>query len=274
MLASLLITLREGLEAALVVGVVLSVLRRLGQGRHSRVVWAGVLAAVVVSIGAALGLNRLGLAFEGRGEQIFEGLAMLLAAGVLTWMILWMRREGAQVSARLSRDADRAVSAGSRSGLFWLAFVAVVREGIETVLFLTAAALTAQPGQTLLGGALGLALAIGLGWLIFAGGKRLDVGAFFRWTSWLLIAVAAGLVAHGVHELQEAGWLPTVVEHLYDVNGLVDEKGVVGGLLQALFGYNGNPALLEVLSYLGYWAAVLLGYRGQSPPRAASQPTN
>jgi high-affinity iron transporter len=256
MLASFLITLREGLEAALIVGIVLSMLRQLGQSERARPVWFGVGAAVLVSVVAGIALNALGVAFEGRGEEIFEGVAMILAAAVLTWMIFWMQRQGRGMQAELELGVRRAVSTGSAWALFSLAFVAVVREGIETVLFLTAAAFSATPGQTLVGGALGLAVAVILGWLVFAAGKQLNVRTFFRVTSVLLIFVAAGLFAHGVHELQEAAVLPTLVEHVWDTNHVLDENGTVGVFLKALFGYNGNPSLLEVVAYVGYLIAV------------------
>ncbi|MFB0545471.1 MAG: iron uptake transporter permease EfeU [Anaerolineae bacterium] len=256
MLAGALITLREGLEAALIVGIVLGVLRKLGHADRSRPVWAGVLAAVIVSVAAGLALNALGVAFEGRGEEIFEGLAMLLAAGVLTWMIFWMQRQGRQIQAELELDVRRATTTGSAWALFSLAFVAVVREGIETVLFLTAASFNASPTQTTVGGALGLSVAVALGWLTFAAGKRLNVRAFFRVTSFLLILFAAGLVAQGVHELQEAAILPTLVEHVWDINPILDERSAVGAFLKALFGYNGNPSLLEVVAYSAYFFIV------------------
>jgi high-affinity iron transporter len=269
MIAAALITLREGLEAALVVGIVLSVLRQLGQTDRSRQVWGGVAAAVVVSVAAGLALNGLGVAFEGRGEEIFEGIAMLLAAGVLTWMIYWMRRQGRQVQSELESDVRRATAAGSAWGLFGLAFVAVVREGIETVLFLTAAAFSSGPTMTLIGGALGLIVAVALGWLVFAAGKRLNVRAFFRATSVLLILFAAGLVAHGIHELQEAALLPTLVEHVWDVNPILNEDSGVGTFLKALLGYNGNPSLIEVLGYGGYFLAVYLMTRLEGRRRLA-----
>jgi high-affinity iron transporter len=256
MFASFLITLREGLEAALIVGIVLGVLRKLGRTDRSRPVWAGVLAAVATSVAAGLALNALGVAFEGRGEEIFEGMAMLLAAAVLTWMIFWMRRQGRNIQAELESDVRRATATGSAWALFSLAFVAVVREGIETVLFLTAAAFSATPAQTLIGGAVGLVVAVALGWLMFAAGKRLDVGAFFRVTSVLLILFAAGLVAHGVHELQEAGVLPIIIEHVWDTNPILDENSTVGSILKALFGYNGNPSLLETVSYVVYYLVI------------------
>jgi high-affinity iron transporter len=210
----------------------------------------------MVSVAAGLVLNALGVAFEGRGEEIFEGLTMLLASGVLTWMIFWMQRQGRQIQAELETDVRQATATGNTWALFSLALIAVVREGIETVLFLTAAAFSATPAQTLVGGILGLAAAVALGWLIFATGRRLDVRAFFRATSILLILFAAGLVAHGVHELQEAALLPTFFEHVWDVNHILDENGTVGSLLKALFGYNGNPSLLEMAAYAAYFLTV------------------
>ena len=256
MFASMLITLREGLEAALIVGIMLSVLRKLGQTDRSRPVWAGVLTALFASVVAGLALNGLGVAFEGRGEQIFEGVTMLLAGGVLTWMIFWMQRQGRRAQAELESDVRRAVTAGSAWGLFGLAFAAVVREGVETVLFLTAAAFTATPTQTLVGAGLGLVLATILGWLIFAAGKRLNLRVFFRVTGMLLILFAAGLLARGVHEFQEAALLPMVVEHVWDINPILNESSLIGAFLKALFGYNGNPSLLEVVVYCAYFIIV------------------
>lgn len=256
MIASALITLREGLEAALIVGIVLSVLRKLGRTDRGRPVWVGVAVAVAVGIAVGLTLNRLGVAFEGRGEKIFEGVAMLLAAGVLTWMIFWMQHQGRQIQVELEIDVRRAVTVGNAWALFNLAFVAVVREGIETVLFLTAAAFSVTPAQTLIGGVLGMAAAVVLGWLMFAAGKRLDVRTFFRVTGVLLLLFAAGLVAYGVHEFQEAALLPTFVEHVWDANYILDEHSTVGTFLKALFGYNGDPSLLEVIAYGTYFFVV------------------
>jgi high-affinity iron transporter len=270
--AALLITLREGLEAALIVGIVLSVLRKLGRTDRRASVWAGVAAAVAVSAIAGLALSALGVAFEGHGEEIFEGIAMILAAGVLTWMIFWMRRQGRQVQTELELDVRRTAAVGSAWAMFSVAFVAVVREGIETVLFLTAAAFSATPAQTFVGGVLGLTVAVALGWLIFAAGRGLNVRAFFQVTGVLLILFAAGLVAHGIHELQEAVVLPILVEHVWDINHVLDERGTVGTFLQALFGYNGNPSLLELVGYVLYLAGVGLASQrgGRASVRIAS----
>ena len=256
MLAGFMIALREGLEAALIVGIVLGVLRKTGRSDRRGAVWAGVASAVAVSIVGGLMLNCLGLALEGRAEAIFEGIAMLLAAGVLTWMILWMHRQGGQLRSALEQDTRQRLETASAGPLFTLAFVTVVREGIETVLFLMGAALSASWGDTLAGAALGLLTAVALGWMIFAAGRRLDLRAFFAATGVLLILFAAGLLAHGVHELQMAGLLPVVVEQMWDLGAVLDPKSVGGGLLRSLFGYNANPSLLEVVGYMGYLALV------------------
>ena len=256
MLSALLIVLREGLEAALIVGIVLSVLRRRDMTDKSRWVWLGVGVAVLTSIMAALVLRAMGVAFEGRQEEIFEGVAMLLADGILTWMIFWMQGRGRETQQALERDVERAAAVQGAWGLFGLAFVAVVREGIETVLFMTAASMSSTPAQVLIGGAIGLLIAIALGWALFRAGTKFSLQSFFQVTGVLLILFAAGLFAHGVHEFQEAGLIPVAVEHLYDINPVLSESGVVGSFLQALFGYNGNPSLLEAVVYALYLVAI------------------
>lgn len=266
MLVGFVITLREGLEAALVVGIVLSVLRRLGRLDQARVVWGGVFAAVLTSLVAGVLLDRLGIVFEGRGEAAFEGVTMLLAVGVLTWMIFWMRRQGRRVESLLEQGATQAAERNNRGILFGLAFVAVVREGLETALFLTAAAFGSSSMQTLLGGLLGLLVAAALGWAIYLGGRRLNLRAFFSATGFVLLLFAAGLLAQGVHELQEAALLPLTIEHVWDLSPVLSEDGTLGSLLKALFGYNANPSLLEVAGYGVYLAVVSITLlRGPSP---------
>lgn len=254
---ALLLAFREGLEAALILGIVLGVLRRIKRRDLSWVIWLGTGLAGLISLVVGAALYNMGVAFEGRAEKIFEGVAMLLAAGVLTWMIFWMQRQGRALGEDLERDVRRAALGSGTRALFSLAFVAVLREGIELALFLTAAAFTATAGATLTGGLLGLGAAIVAGWLLFATTARLDVTAFFRVSSVLLVVFAAGLVAHGVHEFNEVGWIPSIVEHLWDINPLLSEGSAAGELLKTLLGYNGNPSLTEVLAYVGYWAAVV-----------------
>jgi len=259
MFPSFLLALREGLEAALIIGIVLGVLRKVNQTQLKSVVWMGAGSAVLVSLLGALVLNAMGASFEGAAEEVFEGITMFIAAGVLTWMIFWMQRQARTIQSDLEADVRRAAMDGGQKALFILSFVAVVREGIELALFLTAATMTTSAQQTLTGAILGLGTAALLGWSLFASTVRLDLRRFFQVTGVLLILFAAGLVAHGIHEFNEVGWIPAIVEHVWDVNHIVNEKSTFGFVLKSLFGYNGNPALTEILGYLMYFVAIGIG---------------
>ncbi len=261
MLPSLLLTFREGLEAALIVGIILGYLRQVGQMHRQRWIWAAVGCAAALSLGLALGLQAVGAELEGRAEYIFEGLAMLLAVVVLTWMIFWMRRHAHAMRASLQNSVQTAVQRGAGGALFGVAFLAVLREGVETALFLTAARIAGDGLSTLIGGVSGLVLAVALGWAIYSGSARLDVRRFFDVSSALLLVFAAGLFAHGVHELQEAGWLPVFVEHIWSTKATLNDGSTLGAMLRTLVGYNDDPSLLEVLGYGAYWAAVLSALR-------------
>ena len=187
MLAAGLITFREGLEAALIVGIVLGYLKKIGRLDRQGYLWVGVVAAALVSLGVALGLQAIGAQFTGRAEEIFEGATMFLAVGVLTWMIFWMRYQGRYIKVALERDVEVAVTSGQNWALFGLAFIAVFREGVETALFLSAAAYASAATDTFWGGLLGLGVALLVGYLIFATTVRLDVRRFFDVTSVLLL---------------------------------------------------------------------------------------
>jgi len=252
-----MIALREGLEAALIVGLTLGVLAKANRGDLRRWVWSGVISAALLSILAAVILQAVGAAFEGAAEKIFEGITMLLAAGVLTWMIFWIRREGKHYQDTLMAEVSQVMGAGQQWGLFGIAFFAVLREGIETVLFLSATAISTSSGQTLIGALLGLVTAIVLGWMLFASTTKLNVSQFFKVSSALLLLFAAGLFAHGIHEFIEVGWIPGIIDPIYDINFLLDENSSLGSILKAIFGYNGNPSLVEALSYIGYVGVIL-----------------
>jgi len=261
MLPSYLLSLREGIEAALIIGIVLGALRKMRRNDLTPAVWFGVVSAAVLSILAGVLLTTLGLSFEGPAEQIFEGVTMFLAAGVLTWMIFWMSRQARNIKGELESGVHKAAFEGGKRGLFVLAFLAVLREGIELALFLVASVFASDVQQTLIGAFLGLGTAILLGWSLFATTVRLDLRRFFKVTGFLLILFAAGLVAHGVHEFNEAGVIPSVIEHVWDINPILDENTTLGLMLKALFGYNGNPSLTEVLAYLAYFIAIFFGLR-------------
>lgn len=265
MLPAFLLALREGLEAALIIGIVLGALRKINRHDLKPALWAGVISAVVVSLLVGGLLTALGMSLEGKVEEIFEGFTMVLAAGILTWMVFWMNRQGRYMRAEMENKIQIAAADGSRKrALFGLAFLAVVREGIELALFLAAAGFVGQAGQTLVGGLLGLAAAIVLGWMLLSATLRLNLRRFFQVTGVLLIFFAAGLLAYGVHEFNEAGWIPAIIEHLWDINPILDENSTFGTILKALFGYNGNPSLTEVLAYVTYFAAILLGLKRQN----------
>ncbi len=266
MLASLLLSLREGIEAALIIGIVLGALRKLNHTEMAPAVWYGTISAALVSLIAGFALTAFGLSLEGTAEQVFEGLAMLLAASVLTWMIFWMNGQARFIKGELEAGVNRASSTGGSRALFGLAFLAVVREGIELALFLAAATFATDPQSTILGTILGLGAAALLGWVIFASTIKLNLRRFFQVTGFLLILFAAGLVAHGVHEFNEAGWIPPIIENAWNLNPILDENSVLGSTLKALFGYNGNPSLTEVLAYLAYYLAIFLGLRRANRP--------
>jgi len=269
----LLLALREGLEAALLVGITLGAIQRVRQPSLRRFVWFGVAAAVFISLAVAAGLQAVGATLSGRAEAIFEAATVLLAAGVLTWMILWLQRQGRRTQRVLEAEVQDAATRQRSTVIFLIAFTAVLREGIETALFLSAAAMTARAADVLAGALLGLGAALALGYALYASTLRLSLRRFFQATGVLLMLFAAGLVAHAVHELNETGMIPAIVAPLWDINHVLDESSYLGLVFRALFGYNANPSLSEALAYSAYF--VILGVvllRMQRPtPRPEAQ---
>lgn len=270
MIASFILALREGLEAALIIGLVLGTLRKIQRQELNYVVWLGLVTAVIVSFVSGTTLYLVGISFEGTGEQIFEGLTMLFAAALLTWMIFWMYQYARHFNILLEANVRQAASQTSQRALFLVAFFAVVREGVELALFLTAATFASEPHITLLGAGLGLVTAVALAWALFSSLLKLNLQRFFQITGFLLILFAAGLVAHGVHELNEAHWIPEIVEHVWNLNPILNESTGLGSLLGMLFGYNGDPSLTEVLAYVLYFVLVAIGLRQQQKPALPS----
>lgn len=276
--ASFVIALREGIEAALIVSIVLAYLRQLGASDRARLVWWGTAIAVAISAAVGTALFVADTGFEGRAEEVFEGLVTLAAVGVLTWMIFWMRRQGARIRTELHDKVDAALVTGGLA-LAGLAFFAVLREGIETALFLFAAARgtavegTDTAGAQILGAALGLGLAIVLGALLYRGGIRMNLRTFFRVTGFVLIVVAAGLFAFSLHELQEAGWLPFLEGHAFDVSSSLPDDSGIGAILRGLVGYHADPTWLEVVGWLGYLVVVGAAFLRTPPmPGTKSRP--
>lgn len=265
MIPSLIITFRETLEAALIVGIILSYLIKTKRQKYNNIVYLGIATAIVASIIGAFLFNALAGGFTGRAEEIFEGIAMLFASFLLTFMILWMLKQK-HIVIDLHKKVDSELKQRQRAGLFFIVFISVLREGIETVIFLSAANFVSSE-NSLFGATLGIITAIIVGYLIFVAGKRINLKAFFNITSVLLILFAAGLTAYGIHEFQEAKVLPVYVEHVWDINPqlnpdgtvpLLHEKGAIGSIAKGLFGYNGNPSLIEVLAYFAYLVMIVL----------------
>ena len=263
MLPSYLLSLREGIEAALIVGILLGAVRQIKRPELVSTVWLGALSAGIISILTAIILTSLGLEMKDPGEAIFEGFTMLIAAGLLTWMIFWMSKQARSLKSSLEAEVHRASQFGKRA-IFFVALIAVLREGIELALFLTASAFVSTSLQTLIGAFLGLGTAILLGWSIFASTVRLDLRRFFQITGVMLVLFAAGLFAHGVHEFVEVGWLPALVEPVWDLSHVLSDSSLFGQLLAALFGYNPAPTLTELIAYVAYFVAIGLGLQWSS----------
>lgn len=272
MLGALLITLREGLEAALIVGIILAYLTRTANRRAVRSAWLGVAAAVVASLAAGGAIYVTAGEISGPAEPIFEGAATLLAAAVLTWMILWMRRQAVNIKASLQAQIDSALAGGSTFGVALLAFIAVVREGIETVLFLFAANGVAESRLLFaIGGLLGLGAAVAIGYVLYKGSARLNLKAFFNITGIVLVVFAAGLLAHAIGEFQEAGVVPTGISQVWDTSRVLSQESTLGHFLEALFGYTSRPSLTQAVGYFVFLAGALALYLRPSRRRPADQ---
>ncbi len=266
MISSFIITFRETLEAALIVGIILAYLSKTKRQKYNNIVYMGIVSAIITSIIGAFLFNSLVGGFTGRAEEIFEGIAMLFAAFLLTFMILWMLKQK-HIVIDLHKKVDKEIDQQHKAGLFFLVFISVLREGIETVIFLGAASFVATTENSIIGAILGIAIAIILGYFIFVAGKKINLKKFFNVTSIILILFAAGLTAHGIHEFQEANLLPTYIEHVWDINPelnadgsypMLHEKGAVGSIAKGLLGYNGDPSLTEILSYFVYLVLILI----------------
>jgi len=250
MAAGFLLALREGLEAAIIVGLLLGALRRTRHQEMSRFVWVGVGLAIVLSAGIGFGLVAVGAGLEGRAEELFEGTMLTLAAAILTWVVVWM--QGQYVAAHAEQEMRRAASAGQRWAVFLAAFVAVGREGLETGLFVSAAALAGDRILVVLGAILGLITAALLGAGMYATTLRLNLRRFFTVTSALIVLVAAGMLGHAVHEFSELGLIPPLIEPVWDISRGLRPDSPIGQLAAVLLGYDPTPSLAQAVTYVGY----------------------
>ena len=271
--------LREGVEAALIVSIILAYLAKTGNAREFPRIWLGVGSALAVSIAAGVILFLTIGGLPEPYEQIFEGITLLLAAVVVTWMLFWMRRQSAAVKGDLHDRLDRVLSGGGAWGLAVLAFTAVIREGIETSLFLvgqvTAASQEGDSGAVaVLAGALsGLALAAALGYGFYRGSRRLNLATFFRWTGIVLVFLAAGLVGSAVHEFAEIGAIPFGTQTAFDISAVLPHQSGIGQFLAAIVGYTSQPEVIRLVVQLAYLVIVLALYLRPVAPQGG-RPTS
>lgn len=257
MLGNFLIGLREGLEAALVVSILVAFLVRTDRRHVLPKVWLGVGIAVAVSVGVtlALALTQQALTFE--AQEALGGTLSIIAVGFVTWMIFWMRRTARTISADLRGRLEDAIKMGS-TAVVVMAALAVGREGLETALFFfTAAQAAGETAQPLIGFLLGIAVAVVLAYLLYRGAVKINLGRFFMITGALLIFVAAGILAYGVHDLQEAGILPGLNTLAFDVSAAVPPDSWYGVLLKGVFNFSPQTTVLEAVVWTLYVAVVL-----------------
>ena len=254
--AAFLITFREGLEAALIVGILFAAMKALGAQKKNFVVWLGVLVGLVLSVLFAWGFAVFTSGFTGATEKLYEGFLMLAAAGIITHLIFWMRQEGKNISKKLNAQVKEHLSTGSLWMIGSLAAIAVAREGIETVIFFQALFVQSEQSISILSGLLGVSSAVVLACVIFFSTRKVPVAKLFHYLACVLILIAAGLIAHGIVELQGAGVIPVFIKPLFDLSAVLPETTGIGSFLKAGFGYDANPSLLAVIGYVLYLGTV------------------
>ena len=260
MLATYLIGLREGLEATLVVSILIAFLVKSERRDRLKLVWAGVVAAVVISVifGWLLSYTETTLLKDYKQQELFEAITSIAAVCFVTWMIFWMRRAARGIAGELRNRLQDALAVGSLAVGF-MAFLAVVREGLETSLIFY----SAVQGANLNGGPLlaligGVATAIAIGYLMYATAVRINLAVFFKWTGVLLILVAAGIFKYGVHDLQESGVLPGIGHVAYHIGSVLDPSTWYATLLAGMFNITPEPTVLEVIAWIAYGVPALI----------------
>jgi high-affinity iron transporter len=284
-LGSYLIGLREGLEATLVVSILIAFLVKTDRRFRLPQVWLGVVAAVLLSLGFAALLNFVAEDLLGFAQrELFEAITSILAVAFVTWMIFWMRRFARAIAGDLRTKLEQAIGLGAFA-VVGMAFLAVVREGLETsLLFYAAAQGAVDSAYPLLGILAGLATAVALGWLLYLGSIRINLTTFFRWTGVGLIIVAAGILKYGVHDLQEAGVLPGLNTLAFDISHGYDSSSWYAELLRGMLNFTAAPSVAEVIAWLGYAVPVMILFLwpakkpaptpAREPASVGSGPTN
>jgi high-affinity iron transporter len=253
MLPTFVIGLREGLEASLIVGIIAAFLIQRGEGRALRPMWLGVGIAIVLCTAVAIVLRAIGESLPFHQRELMEGVLALIAVAGVTYMVVWMRRHSRELKRQLEQHAERALVNGSIMALIAMAFLAVLREGLETAVFLLAAfEASSSPMATGIGAVLGVATAVALGYAIYRGGVRINLSRFFRLTGFVLVLVAAGLLSSAVHSLSEAGVITMGQQTAVDLTWLVAPGSVRASLLTGMLGLHPLPTVAEVVVWFLY----------------------
>jgi high-affinity iron transporter len=281
-LASYLIGLREGLEVTLVVSILIAYLVKAGRRRELVPLWSGVAAAVVLSVlfGALLTYTETTLLADTRSRELFEAITSVIAVVLVTWMIFWMRRTARRLKGELHGKLDSAIGGGGLA-IAGIAFVSVIREGLETaLLFYTAAQGATSTVTPLLAISAGVLTSVLIGFGLYAGAIRVNLSRFFTVSGVLLIFVAAGIFKYGIHDFQEAGVLGGGDKLAFDITGVLDPASWYGAAISGMFNITGAPSVLETVAYLAYLVPVLLVFLwparkpAASPAAATTAPTN
>lgn len=272
MFVPFLIMLREGLEAALIVSLIASYLKRTQRAKWFPAMWAGVVIAVALCLAVGVFINETTGEFPQKQQELFEGLVALVAVCILTWMVFWMRKVSRNVKAQLEDAVDNALQRGGSNGwaLVLMVFLAVAREGLESVFFLLAAFQQDVGIAPPIGAVLGLATAIVLGMLLYWGGVRLNLAKFFKWSSLLILFVAAGLAAGAIRAFHEAGLWNHFQAVAFDLSNTLSTHTLFGTLLEGILGYQETPTVSEVAVYFIYLIPALLLFFLPARPAASA----
>jgi high-affinity iron transporter len=263
LVATLVIFLREGIEASMILAILLAYLSKIGQRRHFKDVFAGVGAALLLATGGGLAAYYTIRSYDGsRVQTIFETATFLLAATILTYMTFWMRRHSRTISSELRAKTETALDSRARGGLFLLAFQAVGREGIETVVFTLAIVFSVGANGALLGGGIGLFLALCVAFAIYRLGTHINIALFFKVVGALLMVFAAGLLVDAVENLQRLGWLPVFAHPMWNSGHVLSEDSALGDVVHSFFGYVSSPTPMEAMVWAVYVAVVLTAFLG------------
>ncbi len=265
MLANFLIGLREGLEAALVVGILVAYMKKIGQAERTRVIWSGVFTAIAASIAFGSFFTISSFQLEGSAEPFVSGTLSVVAGGLITWMVLWLAKKARFMKQELEGAMDRAIATGTGS-LFALAFFSVGREGLETAIFIWNGALAASGATTVVAGTfLGLGVSIIIGYLLYLGALKVNLAKFFRYSGMGLVVVAGGMFSYAVHEFQEINLLPGDSSKLYDISGVISEDGLIGSVLKGALNFTPTPSVLQAIVWAAY--VIPVGYTFFKKPK-------